>query len=62
VPDYQPTYTINEFCEAERISRSLLYKLWDQGAGPRFHRVGSRWLHQEWRERLEVEASDRGGE
>ena len=66
MPD-DPTYTIKEFCEVERISRSLLYKLWGQGGGPRFYRAGSRRLisrqaRSEWRERLEAEASESGGE
>jgi hypothetical protein len=31
----EPTYTIAEFCRAEKISRGRLYKLWDRGEGPR---------------------------
>jgi hypothetical protein len=31
------SYTINEFCGAERISRGLLYKLWRAGLGPRYY-------------------------
>jgi hypothetical protein len=34
---YQPSYTPDEFCTAERISRSALYKLWNAGKGPRFY-------------------------
>jgi hypothetical protein len=57
-----PSYTVNEFCAAERISRAMLYKIWDQGKGPRFFYIGNsrRISHQarlEWRERLEAEAS-----
>jgi hypothetical protein len=29
------SYKIPEFCQAERLSRGMLYKLWDQGKGPR---------------------------
>jgi hypothetical protein len=36
------TYTLDEFCEAERISRAMLYKLWRQGQGPRFYFLGNR--------------------
>jgi hypothetical protein len=36
-----PSYTIIEFCEVERMSRSALYKLWAQGKGPRFYFVGN---------------------
>jgi hypothetical protein len=32
--------TINEFCQAEKISRSMLYRAWSEGWGPRFYRVG----------------------
>jgi hypothetical protein len=37
----ETSYTINEFCEAERVSRSLLYRAWKEGWGPRFHFVGT---------------------
>jgi hypothetical protein len=32
--------TIGEFCRAEKISRSMLYRAWSEGWGPRFYRVG----------------------
>jgi hypothetical protein len=35
-------YTIAGFCEAYRISRSLLYKLWQMGRGPTSYPVGRR--------------------
>jgi len=35
-------YTISEFCDAHRISRSKLYQLWAVGTGPRFIRIGSK--------------------
>jgi hypothetical protein len=31
----EPSYTIGEFCEAERISRPKYYELKNQGLGPR---------------------------
>jgi hypothetical protein len=37
---YEPSYTIDEFCGAERMSRSMLYKAWAEGWGPRFYRKG----------------------
>jgi hypothetical protein len=50
------SFTINEFCEAERISRGALYELWRQGCGPRFYWNGTHrritadarrdWQHQ----------------
>ena len=32
--------TIAEFCRAEKISRSMLYRAWSEGWGPKFYRVG----------------------
>jgi len=57
----EASYTIDELCEAERISRAFLYKLWSQGKGPRFYYVGSvrRISHEarlEWRHQLEAAA------
>jgi hypothetical protein len=61
------SYTVGEFCEVERISRSMLYKLWSQGKGPRFYQVGTvRRISQEarieWQRQLgAVAVSDNGG-
>lgn len=54
--------TINQFCQAENISRAMLYKLWSQGRGPRWFNVGNsrRISHEarvEWRRQLEAEAA-----
>jgi len=59
-PDH--SYTIQEFCEAERISRSILYRLWEQGRGPRSYHVGTRCLvsaetRAAWRRMLEAETA-----
>ena len=35
------SYTVGEFAEAERLSDSMVYKLWAQGKGPRFYYAGS---------------------
>ena len=56
------SYTVDEFAEAERLSRSMLYKLWSQGQGPRFYMVGSvrRISHDariEWQGQLEEAAA-----
>jgi hypothetical protein len=32
--------TTKEFCRAEKISRSMLYRAWKEGWGPRFYRAG----------------------
>jgi hypothetical protein len=37
----QAAYTVPEFCLAHRISRTALYKMWQQGFGPRRFQVGS---------------------
>jgi hypothetical protein len=39
-PIFEPTYTVDEFCAAERISRSRLYEAWAEGWGPRFYLNG----------------------
>jgi predicted DNA-binding transcriptional regulator AlpA len=57
-----PSLKVNEFCAAERISRSALYKLWNEGRGPRFFYIGAtrRISHEvrvEWRRKREAEAA-----
>jgi hypothetical protein len=37
-------YTVAEFCQAYRISRSKLYQLWDVGIGPRVLKIGAKIL------------------
>jgi hypothetical protein len=37
-----PSYTVDEFCRAERKSRSQLYKEWKLGIGPRFYLKGDK--------------------
>ena len=37
-------FTISEFCQAYRISRSKLYQLFHAGTGPRVMRVGTKIL------------------
>ena len=38
------TQTINDFCESNKISRSMFYKLLRQGKGPRLMKVGRKRL------------------
>jgi hypothetical protein len=33
-------FTVAEFCDAHRISRSMLYELWNAGRGPRVIKIG----------------------
>jgi len=61
----EASYTIDEFCEAERISRSFLYKLWSKGKGPRFYYAGTvrRISHEarlQWHRQLEAERMVQG--
>jgi hypothetical protein len=58
------SYTIGEFCAAEKISRQFLYKLWRLNKGPRSYHIGAarRISHEartEWRRQLEVEAKSK---
>jgi hypothetical protein len=60
------SYRISEFCAAERISRAMLYRMWNEGKGPRFFFIGSsrRISHEartDWRRQLEAEAASDGG-
>ena len=57
-----PSYSVDGFAEAEDISRSMVYKLWKQGKGPRFYMVGNvrRISHEariDWQREQEVAAS-----
>jgi hypothetical protein len=51
-------YTVDEFCNAHRISRSKLYELWATGKGPRFIQIGAKKIitneaASDWRRELE---------
>ena len=53
--------TVNEFCAAHRISRSLLYRLVKEGRGPRLTKINNSTrisieAAAEWRERMERES------
>ena len=57
-----PSYTIGEFCIAERISRPMYYKLKHAGKGPREMQVGthkriSPEARVEWQREREAEAA-----
>ena len=60
VPD--PSLTVDEFCAAEKVSRSQLYKDWNRGTGPRFYYNGTRRRiseesRREWRRARESAAA-----
>jgi hypothetical protein len=51
-------HTVDEFCNAHRISRSKLYELWSRGKGPRFIQIDSKKIisveaASDWRRELE---------
>ena len=57
-----PSYSVDGFAEAEDISRSMVYKLWKQGKGPRFYMVGTvrRIFHQariDWHREREADVA-----
>ncbi len=52
------TYTVAQFCKAHHISRSMFYKLLQQGLGPRLMAVGRRRMISfeaaaDWRQQME---------
>ena len=56
---HEPSYTVSEFCAAERISRVALYEFWKQGKGPRYYMNGRcrRITHagrMEWQREMEA--------
>jgi hypothetical protein len=65
-PVYEPSYTPDEFCAAERICRSALYKLWKEGRGTKFYwnGVSRRITHRarlEWQDaQVERAQAERG--
>jgi hypothetical protein len=59
----QSACTIDTFCAAEKISRSMFYKLKSQGKAPRLYYIGNvpRISHEariEWRRKREAETAD----
>jgi hypothetical protein len=58
----QAALTIEQFCEAHRISRTHLHNMTKAGKGPRVMRLGRRVLISaeaaaDWRHRLEQESA-----
>jgi hypothetical protein len=61
IPLTEPSYTPDEFCITERISKVSLYSMWKQGKGPRYYLNGRcrRITHQarlDWQREREAEA------
>jgi hypothetical protein len=58
-------FTVDEFCQAHRISRSALYGLWRAGIGPRVIKVGPKNIitkkaAAEWRAAREAASPQHG--
>jgi hypothetical protein len=58
----EPSYTVDEFCAAEKISRVKLYLFWKEGKGPRYYLNGRcrRVTHQariDWQREREAETA-----
>jgi hypothetical protein len=56
---HEPSYTVDEFCTVERISRVKLYGFWKSGHGPRYYSNGRcrRITHTarlEWQRQMEA--------
>jgi hypothetical protein len=52
-------YTVSEFCQAHRLSRSTIYQMWANGTGPRVIRICTKLLISfeaaaEWRRQREA--------
>jgi hypothetical protein len=61
----EPSYTVSEFCAAERMSRAQLYKAWKEGWGPKYYRNGNRRIitptaRRAWQVEREKAAHDGG--
>jgi hypothetical protein len=59
---YEPSYSVDEFCAVERMSRVSLYEHWKLGKEPRFYLNGRcrRITHRarlDWQREREAEAS-----
>jgi hypothetical protein len=60
IPITDASFTINQFCAAEKISRAQLYKEWIANRGPRYFLIGkhrriSAEARAQWRRQREAE-------
>ncbi len=58
----KPTYTIPGFCADHHISKAFLYKLNNEGKGPRLMKIGRRTLISaeaaaDWRAQMEAQTN-----
>ena len=57
------SFSVNEFCFQENISRSMFYKICKLGLGPKILKVGRRTLitalsAAEWRKKMEQQPTE----
>ena len=55
---HEPSYTVNEFCVAERISRVALYDFWKQSMNGRCRRI-THSARLEWQREMEARVENR---
>jgi len=65
--DAAASYTVNEFCQAEKICRATYYNLKKAGKGPRVMRVGSQdritsEARANWQRKREADAAAEAAE
>jgi hypothetical protein len=59
--DVEPAaYDVRRFCDSHNVSRTQLYRLWAQGRGPRFFKLGKQLritaeAAAEWRAQMQAE-------
>jgi len=61
----QDAFTVSEFCERHRISRTIFYEILKAGTGPTIFKCGAKTLISreaaaDWRRAREAVASNRG--
>jgi hypothetical protein len=62
--DVEPAvFSVRTFCDANEVSRSFLYKLWDQGRGPVFYFQGkqkriTKEAAAKWRKQMQRATTD----
>jgi predicted DNA-binding transcriptional regulator AlpA len=60
----RPSYSISEWCELRKVSRSMFYKLDSQGKAPRTYNIGTKRAvspeaDDEWVRAREAESAER---
>jgi hypothetical protein len=55
-------FTVKEWCATNKLCRTTLYKLWDEGKGPRYLKAGAKILitraaDADWKQAREAETA-----